>query len=584
MTEKLFKDFPPVSTQQWEEQIVKDLKGADYDKKLVWKTPDGFKVRPYYRAEDLEGVLHVRGTKEDNNWLVRQTFVVKDNLKEVNALVLDALQRGAESVGFRLETGRKLKKQDIAVLLQGVYVPAVELSFEGMDCSGSDTLYAFLEYLKESETDPSAVRARFSFDPLGDAFFKGTEPRKEGIGTLVELVKACRTYPGIRVGSVPGYKWKNLGCGVVQELACSLALGKEYIDLLTENGLSREEAAHALHFHMGIGLHYFLEIAKFRAMRVLWNGISEQTGSVHATTSFWDQTAYDMYVNLLRGTTGAMSAALAGVDSMEVLPFDCVLTEGTAQSTRLARNIQVILKEEAGFNKVADPAAGSYYVENLTVSIVEETRKLTEEILQKGGFAAQQAVQWVHEHIRATRERRMEKIASGREVVVGINKYPDPLGKAPEGLATLPEEKWQRASASFEKMRLKTEQAPEIPVVFLLTFGNLGMCRARAQFATNFFGVAGFNVVDNNRFASVEEGIEAARKRGAHIVVACSSDEEYAAAVPLIFRSLGKQAIVTVAGEPPCKENLMAEGIQHFISVRSNLLETLLQYQKELGL
>ena len=370
---------------------------------------------------------------------------------------------------------------------------------------------------------------------------------------------------------------------MVQEIACSLALGKEYIDLLTKNGLTREEAACSLHFHMGIGLHYFLEIAKFRAMRVLWNGISEQTGSVHATTSFWDQTAYDMYVNLLRGTTGAMSAALAGVDSMEVLPFDCVLSEGTAQSTRLARNIQVILKEEAGFNKVTDPAAGSYYVENLTVSIVEETRKLTEEILQKGGFAAQQAVQWVHEQIRATRERRMEKIASGREVVVGINKYPDPLGKAPEGLATLPEEKWQRASASFEKMRLKTEQAPEsgcLPAYFR----EPGYVPRQGSVCNQLFGVAGFNVVDNNRFASVEEGIEAARKRGAHIVVVVLQTKNHAAAVPLIFRSLGKQAIVTVAGEPPCKENLMAEGIQHFISVRSNLLETLLQYQKELGL
>ncbi|NLA15954.1 MAG: methylmalonyl-CoA mutase small subunit [Bacteroidales bacterium] len=594
MTEKLFKDFPPVPTQQWEEQIEKDLKGADYEKKLVWKIPDGVAVRPYYRAEDLEGLPYIdslpgekpylRGTKTDNNWLVRQTFAMTDHLKEVNALVLEALSRGVESVGFRTDAGRKLTKQDMAVLLDQVPLTTVELAFSGASCTNPHVLYAFLEYVKEQGTEANGLRVRFEFDPLGDAFFNGIQAGKEVLDAWKELVKASRPYPGIRVVSVPGYQWQNMGSGIVQELGCSLALGKEYINLLTEDGMSPEEAAGSIHFHMGIGLQYFLEIAKFRALRVLWDGICGLPASVHATTGFWDQTAYDMYVNLLRGTTGAMSAAIAGVDSLEVLPFDCVLSEGTPHSYRLARNIQIILKEEAGFHKVTDPAAGSYYVESITDSVQKEAQKLADEILAKGGFSNKQAAEWVREQIKATRQRRLERLASGREVMVGINKYPDPLGKAPEGLATLPEEKWERASAEFERMRLKTEQAKETPVVFLLTFGNLGMCRARAQFATNFFGVAGFKIIDNNRFASVEEGIQAARKQGAHVVVACSSDEEYAQGVPQIARALGKEAIVTVAGEPACKEDLKAQGVNHFISVRSNLLETLLQYQNELGL
>ena len=585
MTEKLFNDFPPVTTQQWEDQIEKDLKGADYEKRLVWKTPDGLKVRPYYREEDVKELSHRVRTKENNNWLTRQTFVVADNPVETNRLVLDALNRGVESVGFRLQEDRVLSVEEMAVLFDGVCAPAVEVSFEGMTCAQPGTFYSFLAYLDSLGTEKQEVRARFSFDPIGDAFFKETQCVEEHLVTLAELVQAADTYQGIRIVAVPGYKWQNMGSGVVQELACSIALAQEYKDVLMANGISGEDAVGTLHFHMGIGLHYFLEMAKFRAARALWEERTAQDMSIHAVTSFWDQTGYDMYVNLLRGTTGAMSAAIAGVDSMEVLPFDSVLTNnGTDQSSRLARNIQIVLKEEAGFNKVVDPAAGSYYVENLTASILAEAGKMSEEILAKGGFREAEASEWVREQIKATRERRLQGLASGRQVVVGINKYPDPLGKAPEGLNALPEEKWQRASADFEKMRLKTEQAEKVPVVFLLTFGNLTMCRARAQFASNFFGVAGFKVVDNNRFASVEEGIAAAQASGADIVVACSSDEEYAQAVPEIHKALSKQAVVTVAGEPACKEDLMAAGITHFIGVRSNLLETLLHYQKELGL
>ncbi|MFY9115526.1 MAG: methylmalonyl-CoA mutase family protein [Bacteroidales bacterium] len=584
MTEKLFNDFPPVTTQQWEDQIVKDLKGADYEKKLVWTTPDGTKVRPYYREEDLEGLPYRMRTKNDNNWLIRQTFPVQEDLSVTNTLVLDALNRGVESVGFRMKEDRVLSPEEMARLLDGVHVAVVELSFEGLTCARPGTFHSFIAWLDSLGAEAREVQARFSFDPVGDAFFKETQCTQESLTTLAALVKAARTYKGIRLVDIPGYKWQNGGSGVVQELACSAALAQEYREVLTAGGLSEEEAAHTIHFHMGIGLHYFLEMAKFRAARILWDEYTKQDISLHAVTSFWDQTAYDMYVNLLRGTTGAMSAAIAGVDSMEVLPFDSVLTDGTEQSSRLARNIQIILKEEAGFNKVADPAAGSYYIENLTVSVLEEAKKMADEILAKGGFRKSGASGWVREQIRDTRERRSQRLASGRQVMVGINKYPDPLGKAPEGLYDLPEEKWERASAPFEKMRLKTEQAEKVPVVFLLTFGNLALCRARAQFASNFFGVAGFKVVDNNRFTTVQAGVEAARASGADIVVACSSDEEYARAVPEIFNALGKQAIVTVAGEPACKEDLMAAGVTHFISVRSNLLETLLTYQKELGI
>jgi len=593
MTEKLFKEFPPVSTQQWEEKILQDLKGADYEKKLVWKTTDGLRVRPYYREEDLKGIPHLdslpgqkpylRGTRTDNSWLIRQGFPLKDALSQVNERVLETLNRGVESVGFILAPGQELTLQDMNTLLKGVFLPAVEVAFEGVSCNRPGTLYAFLEYVRASGTPYEQVRARFAFDPAGDAFFAGNLPQPKDLDVLAGLLSSCRDYPLVRLICIPGFRVHNQGSGVVQELAYAMAMGYEYIRLLTSKGLSPESAARSIHFHMGIGTHYFLEMAKFRASRVFWDGISGTKIAVHATSGTWSQTAYDMYVNLLRGTTQAMSAALAGVDSMEVLPFDEAVNGGSDQGYRLARNIQIILREEAHFDQVTDPAAGSYYIENLTHSILNESRKVYHEILKTGGFSDPQTCDRFRETMNNTRERRLQNLAGRREILVGINQYPDATAKAPAGL-TFPEKDAIRAASGFEKMRLRTEQAPEVPAVFLLTFGNLAMCRARAQFSANFFGIAGFRIIDNNRFDTVEEGIQTARKSGARMVVACSSDQEYEEAVPLIARSLDPGTILTVAGEPACKKALIDQGIDHFISIRSNVLETLLDYQKELGL
>jgi len=603
MTEKLFKDFPPVSTRQWEEQIQKDLKGADYEKKLVWRTSEGFAVRPYFREEDLKDLPYLdtvpgqqpylRGTGTENNWLIRQGFSVKGSLKEVNARVLKALNRGVESIGFRLDKEKDYSEKDMAALLAGVYLPAVEISFEGVTCKRPQIAGAFLKYLKSEGTDPSQIRARFEFNPLGEAFAGGHNPSGAELDVLKTIIEDCREYPNIRVTCVRGYDFRNSGSGIVQELAFSMAMGSEYIRLLKEKGMEPSIAARSIHFHTGIGSHYFLEIAKFRAARVFWSRMvkeqsigepEDQKIRLHATTNFWNQTAYDMYVNLLRGTTQAMSAAIAGVDSLEVIPFDRVVNEGNDFSDRLARNIQNILKEEAHFDRVTDPAAGSYYVENLTHSILAESEKTYKQLLEKGGFSSETGRLWVMETIRAARERSLKNLASRKETLVGVNQYPDAAAKAPAILSEVAEEKWIRAAAPFEKLRLETEKASVIPQVFLLTFGNLALCRARAQFSANFFGVAGFKIVDNNHFASVEEGIQAALSSGARIVVACSSDDEYCDAVPQIARSLGDDIILTVAGEPACKEELIKEGVTHFISLRSNVLETLLQYQKELEL
>lgn len=321
-------------------------------------------------------------------------------------------------------------------------------------------------------------------------------------------------------------------------------MGSEYMNTLIQLGFSADEAASKIKFTLSVGANYFMEIAKFRAARLLWATITDSYGVkndenkkilVHAVTSQWNQTVYDSYVNMLRATTEAMSASLAGVDSLEVLPFDYQYREPSEFSNRIARNLQIILKEESHFDKIADPAAGSYYIENLTDSIAEQSWKLFRSVEERGGYTEAFKTGYIQSEIKATSAKRDLNIATRREIFVGTNQYPNFTERADKDIThdvvtrganksvsqnpiAEPLEKYRGAQA-FEALRFATETSGKTPKAFMLTFGNLAFCRARAQFSSNFFAVAGFEVVDNTRFASVEEGVKAAVDANADIVV-----------------------------------------------------------------
>jgi methylmalonyl-CoA mutase len=323
--------------------------------------------------------------------------------------------------------------------------------------------------------------------------------------------------------------------------------------------------------------------------------------NIHAVTSAWNQTVYDPNVNMLRATTEAMSATLAGVDSLEVLPFDKPIRKPSVFSNRIARNVQVILKEESYFDRVADPASGSYYIETLTDSIAAEAWKLFKQVEEKGGYLAAFKAGFVQEQIKASAQKRDMNIATRRQILLGVNQYPnftetagsdvtvETVTRAPKaGVAVTqniaePLEEYRGAQA-FEALRYATDKSGKQPQVFMLTFGNLAMCRARAQFAGNFFACAGFKITDNNRFETVEEGARAALAAKTQIVVACAADDDYAEAVPQIAQQIGDKAILVVAGDPACRAELEAKGIKKFINVKSNVLETLKEYQQALGI
>jgi methylmalonyl-CoA mutase len=432
---------------------------------------------------------------------------------------------------------------------------------------------------------------------------------EDAISKLKPVVEKTKVVPQFRVIGVHGKIFANSGSSIVQELAFSLAQGAEYLTQFTELGVNIDDVAKTIKFNFGIGNNYFMEIAKLRAARLLWaqivkayNPASDCAAKLiaHCETSRYNKTIYDPHVNMLRTQTEAMSAALGGAHSITVLPFNAIYEEPSNLSERVARNQQILLKEESYLDKVSDPAAGSYYIENLTASIVEQAWKLFLTIQEKGGFIAAFREGFIQKEIKDMAAKRDLNIALRRENLLGTNQFPNfnekitaefdgslfesiDLTEEDAEVETL---KPYRAAQAFEALRYTTDvysKTNNRPVVFMLTIGNLAMRKARSQFSCNFFAVAGFIVIDNNGFDTVEEGVTAAKDAGADIIVLCSSDEEYAELAPKAADLL-EDEILVIAGAPACQKELEEKGITNFISMKSNILVELKVYQTKLGI
>ena len=609
--EKLFTEFPPVPTEKWEEVITADLKGADYERKLVWRTGEGFNVRPYYRAENLEGIQFlgsqagefpfVRGTRTHNRWHVHQTVAVECP-KEANAEALKLLNSGVDSLGFSIAK-EGFTAADLDELLREISIPAVELTFCGVQTGNVAGLV--LDKL-EKEGLMADAHVAFCIDPLVKGLSqKGDFCSPDGekcFAKIVSLIERTREYKHIRIVTVSAGIFSNAGSTIVEELAFALSAGNDYLARLTDAGVDADTAARKLRFSFSVTSNYFMEIAKFRAARMLWANIVKGYAPakncackmmIHARTADWNQTVYDPYVNMLRGTTEAMSATIAAVHSLEVTPFDAAFENPTEFSKRIARNVELLLKNESHFDQVVDPAGGSYYVENLTQSIAAEAWKLFLEIEEKGGYTAAYKAGFVKERIAASAAAKDKAIATRRQTLLGANQYPNFTEVADKAITAEAVTRKQaegntlapyRGAMAFEEMRLHVDRSGKQPKAFMLTCGSLAMARARAQFSCNFFGCAGIRVQDNTFFKSIEEGAKAALESKAEIVVVCAADDDYAEAAPKVKELLGGKAILVVAGAPACMPELEAQGITNFINVKSNVLETLKFYLKEMGI
>ena len=602
--EKLFDMFSPVSPEEWRAKAEVDLKGADFEKKMVWRTDEGFNVQPLYRGVDIKDFKtidslpgeypYVRGTRTNNDWQARQEIDAAD-VKEANAKALDVLNKGITSLGFRLHDDFNLD-----VLLDGIYTDIAQVNFAVCPNKVVEFAKVLVAYLEKKGTADKFVGS-IDFNPYKATFKKGK--KFEGIAEVAaELLKVVAPVKGLRVLSVNSEMLSNAGAYIYQELGYALSWGNEWMAQLTDAGFSADEVASRIKFNMGISTIYFMELAKFRAARMLWAQIVKQYNPqcdcackmvVHATTSRYSQTMFDSYVNMLRSQTQAMSAALASVDEITVTPFDAPYKKSDEFSERIARNQQLLLKEESHLDKVVDPAGGSYYIEQLTMSLAQVAWKLFLETEDKGGFKAAVESYDVTNAVNASANARFDKVAKRREQLLGTNQFPN-FTEVSDGKKALtcccacacemedsaPVLNNKRLASQFEDLRQATENAAHTPVVFMLTIGNLAMRLARAQFSDNFFGCAGYKLIDNNGFNTVEEGVEAAMAANADVVVLCSSDAEYPELIPGAIKALNGRAEFVLAG--PETDEFKALGVTNFINVRTNVLSTLKAFNAKL--
>jgi methylmalonyl-CoA mutase len=472
--EKLFQEFPPTSPKTWEEKIIADLKGKDYDSTLIWKTIEGFNLKPHYTANDVAKNNAIpgqfpyrRGTKFTNN-----TWEICQNISN-NKEALEALMCGVTALNF------SDSDSELDALLNEILFNIVSTNFSGN--APEETLLALVNEANKRNYPANTVKGCLGFDPLGNLTITGNwaDSKQEDLKRATDLIiKTTKELPMYRAININGQHFHNAGASITQELACSLAQGNEYLVAATDAGISIDDASAKLQFTFAMGPNYFMEIAKLRAARMLWARIVEQYNPehdcshntyIHCTTSKWNAAIYDPHVNILRATTQAMSAIIGGCNSLAVIPFDSAYKNANEFSSRIARNVQLILQEESYLDKIADPAAGSYYVEVLTDQIAAEAWKQFQEIEANGGFITGLEKGTVQSSIEITAKQKSAAVASGELVLLGINKYPNSTEdmakkvelventnglETPTAIAPL---KTFRAAEALEKERLEAE-------------------------------------------------------------------------------------------------------------------------------
>lgn len=653
--ENLFADFPPVSRDEWETAIQKDLQGADYKTKLKWQTGEGIEALPFYRRDNFDALPSPISSKQ-NDWHICQPIVEQD-INSANKTARNAIENGADALNFILH----IEESDGA-LGSDVHGPAIQdqESFssllDGIDLTNTwlhfDSSLAFQVILamlhnecKARGDDSFKLNGAVLDDPYAFIITRGQMPNDDEalIHEKKQALEFCAEHvPNIKCLGVDARVYHNAGATIVQELGYALATGSEYLAALSNKGADINTVASAIHFNFSIGSNYFLEIAKFRAARKLWQSVLDaykvdenHTAHLHGSSSSWNKTMYDPYVNMLRTTTEGMSAAIAGCDTITLHPFDKTFRQPTEFSRRISRNSQIILKEEAYFNKVADPAAGSYYIERLTDKIADAAWGCFQEIEQQGGMLKAIMGGYPQTAIEESREKRDKAIASRDRVFVGINQYPNtddntsgnnvssqpavslkvtdtditidpdsPLSSIKkalqEGASTgdlipnlidpgkhdIRSIRSYRGPQSFEALRKATENHETTPAVLTIPMGNKKMRKARSAFAVNFLGCAGYDIEDPIGFESVDEAIKTIKEHQPEVVVLCSSDEEYETLVPnlcKLINQLDEKPIIVLAGYPEEQiETYKKAGIDLFIYSGSNVLEILKEIQQKL--
>lgn len=408
----LFQDFPKVSTEQWEQAIEKLLKGKNYEETLVWNTEEGFDIKPYYRKEDLPQTSYSNLHRSDNNWEIREYISVKD-CSSANKEALHALMKGATSVAFDIEAETEIKLSELLKDIDSQYAP-VYIYSENLDV---DLASEFAEWNKNKD-------GGLFVDPIGETLIgRATVSPDDNLNELEAFIAAGGKL-ALRANNL-----KNASANFTQELGYTLSILVESVEA-SEMDINDVLARTEITF--GLTSNYFFEIAKLKSFTYMLKKLGEAYGKeitsfpeFSAVSSTVNKTTFDPYVNMLRGTKEAMSAAIAGYENISILPFDTTYADNGEFGGRIARNIQLILQEESFLNNVVDPASGSYYLEHLTEELIEKAWALFLATEKEGGFLRALENGSVQSSLKAEQDKMIAKVAEGSTVLLGTNIHPN---------------------------------------------------------------------------------------------------------------------------------------------------------------
>ncbi len=408
----LFTEFEPTSAEQWKQQLVKDLKGITFED-LKSTNQSGIEILPFYTGENLEKKEPIFNNK---GWDICEHIIVDDET-QANAQALEALKGGSSGLSFYIH--KKIKTE---TLIKDISLEHIYTQF----FISNDALHV-LEDLKNEYAKPNAFDAKVkcfvNCDVLSLLAFYGEwhKNKEEDLSTITKFKHI----------SINSDLYQNAGANAVNELAIALSQLNEYLHFLTETKQFNHEL---IHLNSAIGSDFFGEIAKLRAYRNLIANLFNEYGLQHelviqANTTQLNKSHLDAYTNILRSSTEAMSAIIGGCNSLTIVPYNSTYEASTPFSRRMARNQQHILKEESYLDKVADIAAGSYFIETLTEQLCETAWEKFKELESKGGFIKCIESGLIQELIEKDALQLIEKIKSNDLVLVGVNKFQNALEK-----------------------------------------------------------------------------------------------------------------------------------------------------------
>jgi len=599
----LFDQFPHHTHEQWTKQLLKEL-GEGQPEAVTKTLIDGLLVNAYpqlsvpaFESGALKHrIEHHPDFAFSNDWEFCVSIPTTD-IPAANKQALALLEKGASSLRF---SGFHISNQEELILILRKILPDVaRIHFDASEACPA-MLYMYADEINRRALEPLKINGSICFDPLGNFAFQGTYTytKKESLQITESLIQLAQgTFPNFKTIYIKGSQWHNAGATAAQELAFVLAISSEYFSELADF-VDVEVLAKTIQIELASGGTFFVQLAKFRAMRILWKMLLESYKSKDSKLPLWlssvtaqrNKTVFDAHNNLIRSSLETMAAVAGGTDEHLVLPFDLLYKTPDTFSQRIALNIQHLLKEESRFDKVKDASAGSPYIEELTKQLAEEAWGLFCSLEESGGFTQCLKNGIIQEYVAKARKSDELAIATRKKSIIGVSHFanveeaakqilldePDPLQKAPEIELVKP----YREAEPFEQLRIKFLSNNTTPYAYLVCFGDSEMHKIRSGFVADLLASAGISVKRGNFEENLVNQLSKPEVANSVAIVFCAADEDYAQIDALDLLDLTHQKPTFIARKP-YKDSPIQEGISGYIFHGCNALEVLSSVLKE---